>query len=110
MCTWSETIIKYSHAIIWMRPLVLIKSYLLTDHKRYNKTQPDRPGLQYRRRPRINAVQGPGDVKDHQCEWERLTRFNKIAIEATAQMASGKGAVSLSTVYSYYSTCSLPLF
>ena len=39
-----------------------------------------------------------------------LTRFNKIAIKGTPQMAVEKEAISLSKVYSYYSKCNLPLF
>ena len=39
-----------------------------------------------------------------------LTRFNKIAIHGTRQMAVDKEAISLSRVYSYYSKCNLSLF
>ena len=39
-----------------------------------------------------------------------LTRFNKIAIQGTPQMAVDKEAVCLSRVYSYYYKCNLPLF
>ena len=39
-----------------------------------------------------------------------LTRFNKIAILGTPQMAVDKGAIGLSRVYSYFPTCILPLF
>ena len=35
-----------------------------------------------------------------------LTRFNKIAIQGTPQMAADKGTISLSRFYSYYSVCS----
>ena len=39
-----------------------------------------------------------------------ITRFNKIAIQLTPQMAVDKEAISLiSSVYSYYSKCNLPL-
>ena len=37
------------------------------------------------------------------------TRFNKIAIQATAQMAADKEAVGLSRVHMYESKCMLPL-
>ena len=37
-----------------------------------------------------------------------LQRLNKIAIQATAQMASGKEAVGLSRVHTYESKCNLP--
>ena len=36
--------------------------------------------------------------------------FNNIAIQGTPQMAVDKEDIGLSRVYSYYSTCSLPLF
>ena len=39
-----------------------------------------------------------------------LTRFNKIAIQGTPQMAVDKEAICLSGVYSYYYKCNLPLF
>ena len=39
-----------------------------------------------------------------------LTRFNKIAIQGTPQMAVDKEAICLSRVYSYYFKCNLPLF
>ena len=39
-----------------------------------------------------------------------LTRFNKIDIQGSSQMAVDKEAISLSSVYSYYSKCNLPLF
>ena len=39
-----------------------------------------------------------------------LTRFNKIAIQGSPQMAVDKEAISLSRVYSYYSKRNLPLF
>ena len=40
-----------------------------------------------------------------------LTRFNKIAIQGTPQMAVDKEAIiCLSRVYSYYSKCNFPLF
>ena len=40
-----------------------------------------------------------------------LTRFNKIAIQGTIQMAVDKEAlICLSRVYSYYFKCNLPLF
>ena len=38
-----------------------------------------------------------------------LTRFNKIAIQARAQMAAVKEAVGLSRVHIYESKCILPL-
>ena len=38
-----------------------------------------------------------------------FTRFNKIAIEGTHQMAVDKEAISLSIVYSYYSKCNLSI-
>ena len=37
-----------------------------------------------------------------------LTRFNKIAIQGTPQMAVDKEAISLSRVYSYYSKYTCP--
>ena len=37
-----------------------------------------------------------------------LTRFNKIAIQGTPQMAVDKEAISLSRVYSYDSKCTCP--
>ena len=39
-----------------------------------------------------------------------LTRFNKIAIQGTHQMAVDKEAICLSRVYSYYPKCKFPLF
>ena len=39
-----------------------------------------------------------------------LTRFNKIAIQGTPQMAVDKEAICLSRVYSYYPKCNFPLF
>ena len=39
-----------------------------------------------------------------------LTRFNKIAIQGSPQMAVDKKDNSLSRVYSYYPKCNLPLF
>ena len=39
-----------------------------------------------------------------------LTRFNKIAIRGTHQMAVDKEAICLSRVYSYYPKCNFPLF
>ena len=39
-----------------------------------------------------------------------LTRFNKITIQGTPQMAVDKEAICLSRVYSYYYKCNLPLF
>ena len=36
-----------------------------------------------------------------------LTRFNKIAIQGTPQMAVDKEAISLSRVYSYYAKSKL---
>ena len=40
-----------------------------------------------------------------------LTRFNKIAIQGTPQMAVDKEAIiCLSRVYSYYFKCNFPLF
>ena len=39
-----------------------------------------------------------------------LTRFNKIAIQGTPQMAVDNEAIILSRVYSYYYNCILPLF
>ena len=41
---------------------------------------------------------------------EDLTRFNKIAIQGTPQMAVDKEAICLSRVYSYYPKCNFPLF
>ena len=41
---------------------------------------------------------------------EVLTRFNKIAIQGTPQMAVDKEAICLSRVYSYYPKCNFPLF
>ena len=38
-----------------------------------------------------------------------LTKFNKIAIEATAQMAADKEAIDFSRVHMYESKCILPL-
>ena len=38
-----------------------------------------------------------------------ISLFNKIAIQATAQMAADKEAVSLSRVHMYESKCILPL-
>ena len=38
-----------------------------------------------------------------------FSRFNKIAIQATAQMAADKEAISLSRVHMYESNCMLPL-
>ena len=55
-------------------------------------------------------------VNNKACEnnWIRfnkiLTRFNKIAIQGTPQMAVDKEAICLSRVYSYYFKCNLPLF
>ena len=45
----------------------------------------------------------PGSMlrKNIFCEWGILTRFNKIAIQGTHQMAVDKEAISLSIVYSY---------
>ena len=43
-------------------------------------------------------------------EEEDLTRFNKIAIQGTPQMAVDKEAICLSRVYSYYPKCNFPLF
>ena len=43
-------------------------------------------------------------------EPELLTRFNKIAIQGTPQMAVDKEAICLSRVYSYYPKCNFPLF
>ena len=37
-----------------------------------------------------------------------LTRFNKIAIQGTLQMAVDKEAISLSRVYSYDAKCTCP--
>ena len=37
------------------------------------------------------------------------TRFNKISIQATAQMAADKEAIGLSRVHMYESKCILPL-
>ena len=42
--------------------------------------------------------------------WTNLTRFNKIAIQGTPQMAVDKEAICLSGVYSYYPKCNFPLF
>ena len=39
-----------------------------------------------------------------------LTRFNKIAIQGTPQMAVDKEAICVSRVYSYYLKCNFPLF
>ena len=39
-----------------------------------------------------------------------ITRFNKIAIQGTPQMAVDKEAICLSRVYSYYFKRNLPLF
>ena len=40
-----------------------------------------------------------------------LTRFNKIAIQGTPQMAVDKEAlICLSRVYSYYFKCNFPFF
>ena len=39
-----------------------------------------------------------------------LTRFNKLAIQGTPQMALDKEAICLSRLYSYYYKCNLPLF
>ena len=39
-----------------------------------------------------------------------LTRFNKIAIQGTPQMAVDNEAICLSRVYSYYPKCNFPLF
>ena len=58
------------------------------------------------------------NVIEHQCcvnivnqTREELTRFNKIAIQGTAQMAVDKEAlICLSRVYSYYFKCNFPLF
>ena len=43
-------------------------------------------------------------------EGRELTRFNKIAIQGTPQMAVDKEAICLSRVYSYYPKCNFPLF
>ena len=40
---------------------------------------------------------------------KKLTRFNKIAIQGTPQMAADNDAISLSRVNLYYSKCNLPL-
>ena len=37
-----------------------------------------------------------------------LTRFNKLAIQGTHQMAVDMEVISLSRVHSHYSTCNLP--
>ena len=43
--------------------------------------------------------------------FQDLTRFNKIAIQGTPQMAVDKEAlICLSRVYSYYFKCNFPLF
>ncbi len=39
-----------------------------------------------------------------------LTRFNKITIQGTPQMAVDKEAICLSRVYSYYPKCNFSLF
>ena len=50
-------------------------------------------------------------IQFHKFEWEsNLTRFNKIAIQGTPQMAVDKEAICLSRVYSYYPKCNFPLF
>ena len=46
----------------------------------------------------------------HGHESRFLTRFNKIAIQGTPQMAVDKEAICLSRVYSYYPKCNFPLF
>ena len=43
-------------------------------------------------------------------QFQDLTRFNKIAIQGTPQMAVDKEAICLSRVYSYYPKCNFPLF
>ena len=43
-------------------------------------------------------------------DFSNLTRFNKIAIHGTPQMAVDKEAICLSRVYSYYPKCNFPLF
>ena len=39
-----------------------------------------------------------------------FNKIYKIAVHGTPQMAADKEAITLSGVYSYYSTCDLPLF
>ena len=65
-----------------------------------------------------NSIHTPGVSRgnDFNCPgWKEfasdfLTRFNKIAIQGTPQMAVDKEAICLSRVYSYYPKCNFPLF
>ena len=45
---------------------------------------------------------------DDDDDGDDLTRFNKIAIQGTPQMAVDKEAIRLSRVYSYDSKCTCP--
>ncbi len=56
------------------------------------------------------GVDGVGrmSMDEYKLHGHDLTRFNKIAIQGTSQMAVDKEAISLSRVYSYDSN--LPLF
>ena len=50
-------------------------------------------------------------IREARLGWrEDLTRFNKISIQGTPQMAVDKEAICLSRVYSYYPKCNFPLF
>ena len=56
-------------------------------------------------------VGDPFDVNHTQGPQVDLTRFNKIAIQGTPQIAvDNEALICLSRVYSYYSKCNLPLF
>ena len=46
---------------------------------------------------------------DTVCQHSYITRFNNIAIQARAQMATDKEAVGLSKVHMYESKCIMPL-
>ena len=78
-------------------------------HSRGEKGSPDvggSPGS-------ANVGDGPGSADvggGHGSADVDLTRFNKIAIQGTPQMAVDKEAICLSRVYSYYPKCNFPLF
>ena len=58
-----------------------------------------------------NIIDSQFTFNDHLCaHGSYLTRFSKIAIQGTPQMAVDKEAICLSRVYSYYPKCNFPLF